>query len=99
MEVASRYKLLRLRLFTLLRLFGLLVKIAIAAHIAYTVKTALEQKTIMPIYMIWLYRFMGFGLRSKKTGVEWVECMDIAYTVTTSQAPAVLKIKGQYVRS
>ena len=44
MEVASRYKLLRLRLFTLLRLFGLLVKIAISAHIAYTVKTALEQK-------------------------------------------------------
>ena len=38
MEVASRYKLLTL--FTLLRL---LVKIATAAHTAYTVWTALEQ--------------------------------------------------------
>ena len=45
MEVASRYKLLRLRLFTLLTLFGLLVKIATAAPTAYTVKTALEPKS------------------------------------------------------
>ena len=35
MEVASRYKLLTL--FTLLRLLSLLVKIATAAHTAYTV--------------------------------------------------------------
>ena len=35
MEVASRYKLLIL--FTLLRLLSLLVKIATAAHTAYTV--------------------------------------------------------------
>ena len=72
-------------------------------NVMHSLLTLLKQvwikKANMPIHMIWLYRFMGFGLRSKKTGVEWVECMDIAYTVTTSQAPAVLIIKGQNVRS
>ena len=45
-------------------------------NVMHSLLTLLKQvwikKANMPIHMIWLYRFMGFGLRSKKTGVEWV---------------------------
>ena len=53
-EVAPCYKLLILfTLFTLIILY-------------YTVWTALEQKAIMSIHIIWLYTFIGFG--AKKGG-------------------------------